>query len=113
MPLHLLNDRLWFPPVEDAMDDGLLAMGGDVSPDRLLLAYHQGIFPWYNDDLPLWWAPDPRFVLFPDELRIHKSMQSIIRKGICTFTATDAHIFAGQTGCWNLAGWHPSSLIGD
>lgn len=90
MPLHLLNDRLWFPPVEEAMEDGLLAMGGDVSPDRLLLAYHQGIFPWYNDDLPLWWAPDPRFVLFPDELRIHKSMQSIIRKGTFSWTVNQS-----------------------
>lgn len=90
MPLHLLNSRLWFPPVEDAMDDGLLAIGGDVSPERLLLAYQQGIFPWYNEDIPLWWSPDPRFVLFPEELRIHKSMQSIIRKKVFSYTVNHA-----------------------
>lgn len=90
MPLHLLNSRLWFPPVEDAMDDGLLAIGGDVSPERLLLAYQQGIFPWYNEDIPLWWSPDPRFVLFPEELRIHKSMQSIIRKKVFSYTVNRA-----------------------
>lgn len=90
MPLHLLNDRLWFPPVEEAMDDGLLAIGGDISPERLLLAYQQGIFPWYNEDLPLWWSPDPRFVLFPDELRIHKSMRSIIQKNVFSFTVNQS-----------------------
>ena len=90
MPLHLLNDRLWFPPVEEAMDDGLLALGGDISPERLLLAYQQGIFPWYNEDLPLWWSPDPRFVLFPDELRIHKSMRSIIQKNVFSFTVNQS-----------------------
>lgn len=75
MPLHILNEKLWFPPVEDAVADGLLAIGGDISFDRLLLAYRNGIFPWYDDDVPLWWSPDPRFVLFPDELRVSKSMQ--------------------------------------
>ncbi len=90
MTLHLLNDRLWFPPVEEAMDDGLLAIGGDISPERLLLAYQQGIFPWYNEDLPLWWSPDPRFVLFPDELRIHKSMRSIIQKNVFSFTVNQS-----------------------
>jgi Leu/Phe-tRNA-protein transferase len=67
MPLHILSEANWFPPVTDAMEDGLLAIGGDVTANRLLLAYQKGIFPWYNDDLPLWWSPDPRFVLFPDE----------------------------------------------
>jgi leucyl/phenylalanyl-tRNA--protein transferase len=72
------------------MDDGLLAIGGDISPERLLLAYQQGIFPWYNEDLPLWWSPDPRFVLFPDELRIHKSMRSIIQKNVFSFTVNQS-----------------------
>jgi leucyl/phenylalanyl-tRNA--protein transferase len=72
------------------MDDGLLAIGGDVSPERLLLAYQHGIFPWYNEDLPLWWAPDPRFVLFPDDVCIHKSMQAIIRKGIFSWTVNQS-----------------------
>lgn len=90
MPLHILNDRLWFPPVDEAMEDGLLAIGGDISPERLLLGYQQGIFPWYNEDLPLWWAPDPRFVLFPDELCVHKSMQSIMRKGSFLWTVNQS-----------------------
>ncbi len=81
MPLYLLDDKLWFPPVENAMHDGLLAIGGDLSPDRLLLAYRCGIFPWFNEeDPPLWWSPDPRFVLFPDELKVSKSMQQVIKK---------------------------------
>ena len=61
-------DELWFPPAEEALDDpdGLLALGGDLSTERLILAYRSGIFPWYSDDQPiLWWSPDPRCVLFP------------------------------------------------
>lgn len=80
MHLHLLNDNLWFPPVEQAMEDGLLATGGDLSIDRLLLAYRSGIFPWYDEGPPLWWCPDPRFVLYPDNLRISKSMKQLLKK---------------------------------
>lgn len=80
MPLYALDDQLWFPPVSEALEDGLLAMGGDVSVDRLLLAYRNGIFPWYDDNVPLWWSPDPRFVLFPDKLKISKSMQQVFKK---------------------------------
>ncbi|NCI46495.1 leucyl/phenylalanyl-tRNA--protein transferase [Sediminibacterium soli] len=80
MPLYALDEHLWFPPVSEALEDGLLAMGGDLSTGRLLLAYRKGIFPWYDGDTPLWWSPDPRFVLFPDELKISKSMSVIIRK---------------------------------
>jgi len=80
--LHVLNDALTFPPVESALDDGLLAVGGDLRPERLLLAYSKGIFPWYNEDEPpLWWSPDPRFVLFPEELKISKSMKQVMKKG--------------------------------
>jgi leucyl/phenylalanyl-tRNA--protein transferase len=57
MPLHALDSTLWFPPVEDALEDGLLAMGGDVSVERLQLAYRQGIFPWYDGSTPLWVEP--------------------------------------------------------
>ena len=81
MPLYLLDDSLWFPDVENALEDGLLAIGGDLSPERLLLAYHSGIFPWYSDDDPImWWSPDPRFVLFPEDLKVSKSMKQVIRK---------------------------------
>lgn len=85
MPLHALTSTLWFPPVTDALEDGLLAMGGDVSVERLLLAYKNGIFPWYDDTVPLWWSPDPRFVLIPEELKVSKSMQQIIKKKTFTF----------------------------
>ena len=82
MPIHLLDDALWFPPVSETNDDGLLAAGGDLSVDRLMLAYRSGIFPWFNEDeIPLWWSPDPRFVLFPDELKISKSMKQVLRAG--------------------------------
>jgi leucyl/phenylalanyl-tRNA---protein transferase len=80
LPLFLLDNRTWFPPVEDAMEDGLLAMGGDLSPERLLLAYKEGIFPWYDGEVPLWWSPDPRCVLFPAEIKISHSMKQLLRR---------------------------------
>ncbi len=90
MPLHALNHTLWFPPVEDALEDGLLAIGGDVSVERLQLAYKQGIFPWYDGGTPLWWCPDPRFVLFPGKLKVSKSMESVIKKNTFRFTVNQA-----------------------
>ena len=86
MPVFSLTKKLWFPPVEEAMEDGLLAMGGDMSVNRLLLAYKHGIFPWYDGEVPLWWSPDPRFVLFPDELKVSKSMEALIKKKHFHFT---------------------------
>lgn len=81
MPLTVLTEALWFPPVDKAAADGLLAIGGDLTTDRLLLAYRNGIFPWFNDDEPpLWWCPDPRCVLFPEELYISKSMQQLLKR---------------------------------
>lgn len=71
-----------FPPVEHALREpnGLLAIGGDLSLDRLLAAYRQGIFPWFSDGEPiLWWSPDPRMVLFPDELKVARSLQKTIK----------------------------------
>ena len=69
-----------FPDVSEASEEGLLAIGGDLSVTRLLSAYKQGIFPWFADEDPiLWWAPDPRFVLFPNKLKVSKSMQQILR----------------------------------
>lgn len=68
-------------------ESGLLAVGGDLSPERLLFAYQIGLFPWYNEgEEILWWCPNPRFVLFPDEVRISKSMKKILRDGVFTFT---------------------------
>lgn len=78
----ILDDTLSFPPVELAEEDGLLAVGGDLSAERLLLAYRNGIFPWYSDETPiLWYAPHERFVIFPDKLKISKSMKQILRSG--------------------------------
>ncbi len=92
MTVFLLSEALRFPRPELADSDGLLAVGGDLSPERLLLAYQMGIFPWYANDTPiLWWSPDPRLVLFPDELRVSKSLQRVIAKG--RFTVTVDHAF--------------------
>jgi len=77
-----LDKRIIFPEPSLAEEDGLLAVGGDLSTDRLILAYHNGIFPWYNDDTPiLWYSPHERFVLFPDELKISKSMRQVLKSG--------------------------------
>jgi leucyl/phenylalanyl-tRNA--protein transferase len=82
-----LDERLLFPDPSYAEEDGLLAVGGDLSSSRLLLAYQSGIFPWYNDDTPiLWYSPHERFVLFPDELKISKSMRQITKSGRFTVT---------------------------
>lgn len=80
MSLIVLDDKLWFPEPKKAMKDGLLAMGGDLSVERLILAYKSGIFPWYEGDIPLWWHPNPRFVLFPKDLKISKSMKNLLLK---------------------------------
>jgi len=76
-----------FPPLEQATEHGLLAAGGDLSPTRLIAAYHQGIFPWFNRQDPiLWWSPDPRMVLFPEKLHISKSLNKRLRKNPFTVT---------------------------
>ncbi|NNG08591.1 MAG: leucyl/phenylalanyl-tRNA--protein transferase [Arenibacter sp.] len=80
--MFLLNHRMQFPNVDEADNDGLLAVGGDLSPERLMLAYRNGIFPWFNEDsIILWWSPDPRMVLFPEKVKISSSMQKVIRSG--------------------------------
>lgn len=111
MAIHLLNNSLWFPPVENARYDGLLAIGGDLSTERLLLAYRNGIFPWYNEgEPPHWYSPNPRFVLFTNELKVSKSMQQLIRKNAfeyktnTSFEAVIMHcknaVRIGQVGTW-------------
>lgn len=90
MPLHVLNNNLWFPPVTDALPDGLLAIGGDLSVERLLLAYQKGIFPWFDGEVPMWWCPDPRFVLFPNELKVSKSMKMLLKRNAFKFTVNKA-----------------------
>jgi leucyl/phenylalanyl-tRNA--protein transferase len=89
-----LDKRIVFPDPSLAEEDGLLAVGGDLSTHRLLLAYHNGIFPWYSDDTPiLWYSPHERFVLFPDELKISKSMRRALRSE--RFRVTNDQNFAG------------------
>ncbi|MGE5106493.1 MAG: leucyl/phenylalanyl-tRNA--protein transferase [Sphingobacteriales bacterium] len=86
MPVFALDKDLIFPPQNLAEPDGLLAIGGDLSAERLLLAYENGIFPWYSEEDILWWCPDPRFVLFPAELRISKSMKQLLKRNGFEFT---------------------------
>jgi leucyl/phenylalanyl-tRNA--protein transferase len=89
--MFLIGKELVFPPVDQADEEGLLAIGGDLSPERLLLAYKSGIFPWYNEDEPIcWWSPDPRFVLYPDKLKVSKSMQTVLNNGTFRFTINRA-----------------------
>ncbi len=81
MSVVFLNKKLQFPETSQANEDGLLAIGGDLSPSRLLLAYSRGIFPWFNEYDPiLWWSPDPRFVLYPEDIKVSKSMRPILRR---------------------------------
>ncbi|HDL90462.1 MAG TPA: leucyl/phenylalanyl-tRNA--protein transferase [Thermodesulforhabdus norvegica] len=83
MTVFRLTEELIFPHPEWADADGLLAVGGDLSPQRLLLAYAMGIFPWYDRDSPiLWWSPDPRLVLFPEKAKVSKSLKRVLRKKI-------------------------------
>ena len=83
MPVFQLTDELLFPPPVLARDDGLLAVGGNLSPERLLLAYSQGIFPWYSDGDPiLWWSPTPRLILVPTAFHCSKRLARQIRQGI-------------------------------
>ena len=77
MPVFLLNEDIVFPDTSQAEPDGLLAIGGDLSPERLLLAYKKGIFPWFDEEDPiLWWSPSPRFALKPQEIKVAKSTKS-------------------------------------
>ncbi len=86
--MHRLNQHsLRFPPVDWASPEGLLAVGGDLRPERILAAYRQGIFPWYNEGEPiLWWSPDPRAVLFPDKLHVSRSLKRRLRSNVFTVT---------------------------
>jgi leucyl/phenylalanyl-tRNA--protein transferase len=110
MPVFQLTRELIFPPVSLSEKDGLLAVGGDLSPERLELAYRSGIFPWYSGDEILWWSPDPRFVLKPEALRVSKSMKQLLRSNKFVFTVDQAFSEvikncktserAGQDGTW-------------
>ena len=85
--MYYLSSELVFPPVNQANRDGILAIGGDLSPERLQLAYKSGIFPWFEEGEPImWWSPNPRMVLFLDELIVSKSMRNILNRNIFTLT---------------------------
>ena len=91
MPVYQLSEELMFPDPELADADGLLAVGGDLSEDRLLLAYSMGIFPWYSEDSPiLWWSPDPRLLLIPKEIKVSRSLRQVLKKDIFTVTIDTA-----------------------
>ncbi|MCX6556840.1 MAG: leucyl/phenylalanyl-tRNA--protein transferase [Candidatus Aminicenantes bacterium] len=141
MPVFNLSAKNDFPPAERADAEGLLAVGGDLSPQRLLRAYGRGIFPWYEAGQPiLWWSPDPRFVLFPDEVHMPRSLKKILDKKIfcLSFDRAFAEVIAGcarprlgQDGTWitpemrrafvmmhrlgyahSLEAWHGQRLVG-
>ncbi len=109
--MYFLSRELYFPPPAGASAEGIVAIGGDLSPERLILAYRSGIFPWFEDDEPiLWWSPPERMVLFPDELRITKSMRNIINRQMfrVTFNTAFREVISncrnikrdGQPGTW-------------
>ncbi len=109
--MYFLSRELYFPPVENASPEGIVAIGGDLSPERLILAYRSGIFPWFEDDEPiLWWSPPERMVLFFEDLKISKSMRNIINRGIfkVTFNTAFNEVITncrsikrdGQPGTW-------------
>lgn len=111
MPVYVLTDELVFPPPERASREGLVAIGGDLRPERLLLAYAQGIFPWPSEGMPLlWFSPDPRFVLEPARAHVPRSLRKRIRRGgfeVRCDTAFDDVILGcrevrrpGQRGTW-------------
>ena len=110
MSLFIIDKKLLFPPVHLAEPDGLLAMGGDLLPERLLLAYRKGIFPWYEGDTILWWCPHPRFVLFPAKLKMSKNIKPLFNRKEFEFTTNKAFAKVihhckktkrpGQEGTW-------------
>ena len=107
-----LDDELWFPDPSLADEDGCLAVGGDLSIDRLLLAYQNGIFPWFSfrdNDEPVWYCPKRRFVIFPKEIHISHSMRTLLRKDLYQFSVNMAfedvirncsHLRIDEDGAW-------------
>ncbi|MCZ4317556.1 leucyl/phenylalanyl-tRNA--protein transferase [Aequorivita viscosa] len=109
--MHYLTEQLWFPNTAETTLDGLLALGGDLSVQRLVLAYNSGIFPWYEVGQPiLWWSPDPRMVLFPEKFKLSKSLRKTLnsKKFKITFNKNFTEVInycatvprKGQAGTW-------------
>jgi leucyl/phenylalanyl-tRNA--protein transferase len=85
--MYFLSKELYFPPVEEASYEGILAVGGDLSVERLLLAYRNGIFPWFDTEEPiLWWSPSERMVVNPNDYKVSKSMRNILNRNIFEVT---------------------------
>ncbi len=109
--MYFLSKELFFPPVSEANTDGILSIGGDLSPERLVLAYKSGIFPWFEEgELIHWWSPNPRMVLFLDDLVVSKSMRNILNRNVfkVTFNQNFREVISncqkikrtGQNGTW-------------
>lgn len=109
--MYFLSRELYFPSVDKASPEGIVAIGGDLSPERLILAYKSGIFPWFEDDEPiLWWSPPERMVLFFEDLKISKSMRNILNRNTfrITFNTAFREVITncrtikrdGQPGTW-------------
>jgi leucyl/phenylalanyl-tRNA--protein transferase len=109
--MQYLTDKIWFPNVNEATEDGLLDIGGDLSVQRLLYAYQHGVFPWFeSEETLLWWSPNPRFVLFPEKLKVSKSMKQVLENNNYKITVNKAFKDVitecskvkrqGQTGTW-------------
>jgi leucyl/phenylalanyl-tRNA--protein transferase len=85
--MYFLTKELWFPDPRETTKEGILAVGGDLTPQRLILAYNNGIFPWYNANEPIiWWSPPERMVLYPEDVKVSKSMRSVLNKGVFQYT---------------------------
>jgi leucyl/phenylalanyl-tRNA--protein transferase len=111
LPIYRLSEALLFPSPEKADPDGMLAVGGDLSPERLILAYRMGIFPWYAENSPiLWWSPDPRLILDPKNFKIPKSLNRVLNKDVFSVTVDQSFEFVirgcaevrrpGERGTW-------------
>jgi len=115
MSVYLLSCAPDFPPADAANPDGLLAVGGDLSPERLLIAYQNGIFPWFGPHDPiLWWSPDPRLVLYPDKLHVAKSLAKTLRQGRfrMTFDQAFAEVIRGCRDCRRDSGtWIVPAMV--
>jgi len=109
--MYFLSQEIFFPPVSETNSEGIIAIGGDLSPERLQLAYKSGIFPWFEEDEPIiWWSPNPRMVLFLDELVVSKSMRTILKRNTfkITFNQNFRDVISscqkikrdGQNGTW-------------
>ena len=112
MPVFRLSNSLSFPPPHLAIQEGLLAIGGDLSVERLVQAYKQGIFPWYAEDDPiLWWSPDPRLVLYPGDLHVSRSLSRLIRRKPFTVTVDRAFRLVIQACAGSRGPDHPGTWI--